>query len=163
MFPSFNSTPFATVPTVPQPTINAAGSSEKASATAAGVPPFTQYDITIPEGANNPRTPFDTNLPDPPLPANIRSVPMQDVINDPIKLLQQVIEQQVDQGHSFEGTVLNVATQAKITFFTKPNSKAGDPTRVVDVTDGAGPRCRQLLKSSRLVLRSLLLSHVQLR
>lgn len=63
---------------------------------------------------------------------------MQDVINDPIKLLQQVIEEQVHQGHTFEGTVLNISTQAQIKFFTNPNSKAGDPTVLVDVTDGAG-------------------------
>jgi hypothetical protein len=136
VFPSFNSTPFGASTT---PTINAAGSSEKATAAANSIPaPFTQYDITIPDGANNPRTPFDTNPPDPPLPANISGVPMQDVINDPIKLLQQVIEEQVDQGHTFEGAVLNISTQAQIKFFTNPNSKAGDPTVLVDVTDGAG-------------------------
>jgi hypothetical protein len=145
VFPSFNSTPFAAAPAVlpappapPPPIINAAGSSEKATATANNLPPFTQYDTSIPDGTNNPRTPFDTNPPDPPLPANIHGVPMQDVVNDPIKLLQQVIERQVQQGHSFEGTVINISTQAKITFFNQPNSKTGSPTAVVDVTDGAG-------------------------
>lgn len=63
---------------------------------------------------------------------------MQDVVNDPIRLLQAVIDRQVKEGHSFEGTVLNVATQAKITFFQKPNSHSTDPTTVVDVTNGAG-------------------------
>ena len=140
-FPSFNSTPFPSPlppPTPPPPIINAAGSSEKLTAAAAGVPPFTQYDITIPDSSSNPRTPFGTNPPDPALPAEINGVPMQDVVNDPIRLLQQVIEKQVDQGHTFEGTVLNIATQAQITFFTSPDSKAGDPTVVVDVKNGAG-------------------------
>jgi hypothetical protein len=138
VFPSFNSTPFAAEPVVPPPILNAAGSSEKATATANGLPPFTQYDITIPDSATNPRTPFDTIPPDPALPPAIHGVSMQDVINDPIKLLQQVIERQVDQGHTFEGTVINIATQSKITFFSQPNSKAGDPIVTVGVTDGAG-------------------------
>jgi hypothetical protein len=140
-FPSFNSTPFPSPlppPIPPPPIINAAGSSEKLTAAAAGVPPFTQYDITIPDSATNPRTPFGTNPPDPALPAEIHGVPMQDVINDPIRLLQEVIANQVDQGHTFEGTVLNIATQAQITFFTKPDSKAGDPTVAVNVTNAAG-------------------------
>jgi hypothetical protein len=63
---------------------------------------------------------------------------MQDVINDPIKLLQQVIERQVDQGHSFKGTVINISTQAKIAFFSQPNSMTSSPTVVVDLTDGPG-------------------------
>jgi hypothetical protein len=138
VFPSFNSTPFAAAPPVPPPIINAAGSSEKATATANGLPPFTQYDVSIPESATNPRTPFETNPPDPPLPSNIHGIPMQDVINDPVKLLQQVIEQQAEEGHSFRGTVINISTQAKITFFRQPNSKTGSPTVVADVTDGAG-------------------------
>ncbi|MBV8377534.1 MAG: hypothetical protein JO279_11090, partial [Verrucomicrobia bacterium] len=140
-FPSFDSTPFgAPLPPslTPPPILNAAGSSEKLTAAAAGLPPFTQYDITISESATNPRTPFGTNPPDPPLPADIHGVPMQDAINDPIRLLQQVIAKQLDQGHTFEGTVINIATQADLTFFAKPNSKPGDPTVAVDVADGAG-------------------------
>ncbi len=136
-FPSFNSTAFPTQPTAP-PVINAAGSSDKLTAAANGAPPFTEYDITVPDSAANPRTPFATNPPDPPLPAAIHGVGMQDVINDPITLLQQVIHNQVADGHTFQGVALNIATQAEITFFTKPNSKSGDPTEVVSVTDGAG-------------------------
>jgi hypothetical protein len=135
-FPSFNSTPFATQPTVPTPILNAAGSSEKLTAAKAGVPPFNEYDLTVPEGAGNPRTPFGTTLPA--LPATINGVAMQDVINDPITLLQQVITQQVAAGCTFAGTVLNIATQAKITFFQNPNSKAGDPTVVVGPANSAG-------------------------
>jgi hypothetical protein len=138
-FPSFNSSPFPAPLSPPStPVLNAAGSSDKLTAAAAGVPPFTQYDITVPEGVNNPRTPFGTIPPDPPLPAEINGVPMQDVINDPIRLLQEVVQRQLDQGHTFEGTVINIATQAKITFFTKPNSKTGDPTSVVDLSNGGG-------------------------
>ena len=59
-------------------------------------------------------------------------------MNDPIKLLQAVITKQKADGHTFEGTVLNIATQANITFFKNPNSKAGDPTVVVMPTNGAG-------------------------
>jgi hypothetical protein len=131
-FPSFNSTPFgAGTP------INAAGSSDKLTAPPPG---FTQYDLTIPASATNPRTPFGTT--EPPLPTAIDGVPMQDVVNDPIKLLQAVINHQVADGHTFEGTVLNIATQAKITFFKNANSKVGStpppPTVEVTPTNGAG-------------------------
>jgi hypothetical protein len=131
-FPSFNSTPFPTLPTAP-PVINAAGSSEKLTAPPPG---FTQYDLTVAASAANPRTPFGTT--EPPLPAAIDGVPMQDVVNDPIKLLQAVINQQVADGHTFEGTALNIATQASVTFFTNANSKPGAPTVVVKPTNGAG-------------------------
>jgi len=134
-FPSFNSTPFPVPPPPAPPVLNAAGSSE---ALTAPPPGFSQYNIANPESATNPRTPFATNPPDPPLPAAINGVLMQDVVNDPITLLQAVIAKQVDDGHTFEGTVINVATQASITFFTAPNSNAGDPTVVVNPTNGAG-------------------------
>ena len=132
-FPSFNSTPFATLPTAP-PVINAAGSSEKLSA---AVPPgFTQYDLTVAASATNPRTPFGTT--EPPLPTAIDGVPMQDVVNDPIKLLQAVINQQVADGHTFEGTALNIATQASISFLTNANNKPAAPPVVVTPLNGAG-------------------------
>lgn len=131
-FPSFNSTPFGA-----GGAINAAGSSEKASAAEAGLPPFTQYDLTVPESAANPRTPFDTNPQDPALPAQIDGVAMQDVINDPITLLQAVINKQVHQGFQFAGTALNIATQPQITFLNNPNNPRG-PSTPVPVTDGAG-------------------------
>ncbi|MBV9762417.1 MAG: hypothetical protein JO340_17785 [Acidobacteriaceae bacterium] len=134
-FPSFNSTPFP-IPASGLPTLNAAGSSEKLTAPVA--PGFQQYDLTVPESAANPRTPFGTSPPDPALPANIHGVPMQDVVNDPIKLLQKTVQEQVASGHTFEGTVLNIATQAKIQFFEKANAKAGDPKVTVSPTNGAG-------------------------
>jgi hypothetical protein len=115
-FPSFNSTPFgAGTP------VNAPGSSEKLTAPVA--PGFEQYDLEVPDSAANPRTPFGTT--EPPLPPNIDGVLMQEVVNDPIKLLQKVIETQRGEGCTFEGTALNIATQALITFFDNPNSKAG--------------------------------------
>ncbi len=127
VFPSFNSTPFPVPPPgPPTPTIlNAAGSSEKG--TAPNPPgPFTQYDLTIAASAANTRT-------DPPPPGVT-----QNVVNDPITLLQNVISQQKKTGHSFSGTVLNIATQAEITFFQNPNSQAGAPTTTVPIPNGAG-------------------------
>lgn len=140
-FPSFNSTPF---PVSPAPAINAAGSNEKDTAAnvpppAGPVPPFTQYDITIPEGINNPRTPYNTSpvdcqwTPD----SRIDGVPIQTVINDPITLLQAHIERQVKHGHTFEGVVLNVATQATVQFLTVPN-QPGSPAVPANMVNGAG-------------------------
>lgn len=137
-FPSFNSTPFGAAVAPASPVVNAAGSSQKQTAAAAGVAPFTQYDLTVPESATNPRTPFATNPPDPALPPAINGVPMQDVVNDPITLLQQVVNQQKSSGHAFQGIAINIATQKNVTFFSNPNSKAGDPSSSVTETDGAG-------------------------
>lgn len=138
-FPSFNSTPFGAALPPLSPTINAAGSSEKLTAPALTppAPPFTQYDLTVPDSMANPRTPFGTNPADPPLPAAIEGVAMQAVINDPITLLQAVIQKQVAQGHTFEGTVLNIASQKQLTFLTKPNQPGG-PIVTVNATDEAG-------------------------
>jgi hypothetical protein len=126
-FPSFNSTPFPVqVPPPnppPPPVLNAAGSSEKLT-----VPPpnFTEYDLGTPVSPTNTRT-------DPPPPGVT-----QDIVNDPILLLQNVITQQKKDGHSFSGVVLNICTQAQVTFFKNKNSKAGDPTVTVSVPNGAG-------------------------
>lgn len=133
-FPSFNSTPFP-IPTPPTGfKINAAGSSEEKSVTGGG---FTEYNLGIPESATNPRTPFDTNPPEPPLPASIDGVAMQDVVDDPILLLQSVVKSQVSEGYSFEGAALNVATQPAITFLTQQDDPGG-PATSVTVADGAG-------------------------
>ena len=136
-FPSFNSTAFRTNPTL-QPIIHAEGTSEALSFP--GNAPFKPYDLTIPADITNPRTPFATFPPEPPLPAEINGVPMQDVVNDPIKLLQAVINQQVAEGKTFEGVALNIATQSEIEFFMNANSKFenGDPTVIVQPIDGAG-------------------------
>jgi hypothetical protein len=136
IFPSLNSTPFAIPPGKPL-TLNAAGSSEKLTAAALTppVPPFTEYDLTVADSATNPRTPFGTT--EPALPAAINGVAMQAVIDDPIKILQATVQNQVNDGHSFEGVALNIATQNKIDFLDQPN-KPGGPFTPVSVTDGAG-------------------------
>lgn len=140
-FPSFNSTPF---PAAASPVISAVGSSEKKSATAAGLPPFTEYDLTIPAGAANPRTPFDTDPPDPPLPTSVEGVAMQDVVNDPARLLQSVIERQTAEGATFNGVALNIATAKQISFFsepdsfTKPDGEPAGPTTTVSLPDAGG-------------------------
>ena len=129
VFPSFNSTPFGAALPPLSPTINAAGSSEKLTAPGVPAPPFNQYDLSVPDSVVNPRTA--------PLPLTIDGVSMQDVINDPITLLQAVINDQVAQGCTFKGTVLNIATQKQLTFLTQPNRPDG-PTVNVTVQDGAG-------------------------
>jgi len=139
VFPSFNSTPFGVPANGNPPKLNAAGSSEKLTAPALvpPAPPFTEYDLTVPDSAANPRTPFGTSPAEPPLPASIDGVLMQDVVNDPVRLLQAVIEKQIANGHSFEGVALNIATQPAVTFLTQPNDPTG-PSAPVTVTDGAG-------------------------
>lgn len=151
-FPSFNSTPFAvppTVPSLPGIVFNAAGSSEKLTAPTVPATPFPQYDHSVaigpiaagpfnPPFTLNTRTPFDTAPPEPPLPANINGVPMQDVINDPILLLQKDIQQLVADGHTFEGTALNIATTTPLNFLRNPNSGAAGPTVQVTVPQFGG-------------------------
>jgi hypothetical protein len=154
LFPSFNSTPFAVPPTVPTPpgiVFNAAGSSEKLTAPAVVPPatPFPQYDVTvpigpIPAGSFNPpftlntRTPFATFPAEPPLPANINGVPMQDVVNDPIRLLHKNIENLVADGYTFEGAVLNIATTTPINFLKVANSGAAGASVPVAIPQFSG-------------------------
>jgi hypothetical protein len=126
-FPSFNSTPFAVPPAPVAPVLNAAGSSEALTApNPPGPPGFTQYDLAIAPVPPNTRTN--------PVPPGIT----QDIVNDPILLLQAVINKQKADGHSFSGTVLNISTQAQITFFKNKNSQAGAPTVTLNVANGAG-------------------------
>jgi len=149
LFPSFNSTPFAVPPTAPGIVFNAAGSSEKLTAPTVPATPFPQYDLTVPIGpippgpfnppfTLNTRTPFDTTPPEPPLPANINGVSMQDIINDPILLLQKDIEKLVADGYTFEGTALNIATVTPITFLKNANSGAAGPSAQVTVPQFGG-------------------------
>ena len=135
VFPSFNSTPFGA-----GGPLNAAGSSDAGTAAAnpGVVAAFGEYDLTDPPGSGNPRSPFDTNPPEPPLPAEIDGVKMQDVVNDPITLLQAQIQQQVAHGDEFEGVALNIASRAVIKFSTQPDAKIGGPTQNVTVTDADG-------------------------
>ena len=149
LFPSFNSTPFGVSPTAPGIVFNAAGSSEKLTAPTVPAPPFPEYDLTIPIGpiaagplnppfALNTRTPFDTTPPEPPLPANIDGVPMQDVINDPILLLQKEIQKLVADGYTFAGTALNIATVTPISFLKTANSGAAGAKVQVTVPQFGG-------------------------
>jgi hypothetical protein len=132
-FPSFNTTPFAAGTPV-----NAATSSDAATAAAAGAGAgFSQYDMANPASLANPRTPFDTDPPEPQLPQEIDGVSMQSVVNDPIVLLQAVVESQIADGAAFSGVALNIATQPQIKFLAKPNDPKG-PVDMVNVVAGGG-------------------------
>jgi hypothetical protein len=136
IFPSFNTTPTA-IPAAGLATINAAGASEFLTAPAGG---FPQYTLTNPANAGNPRTPF---LNTPPV---IDPAITQQLVNDPIVLLQQTIQNQVNEGCTFEGVAINIASQSPISFFTTPSTAqppagsppAGGPTTTIDVGDSSG-------------------------
>lgn len=130
-FPSFNSTPFAVGTAIP-----AAGTSASADDDPL-VARMKEFDINVPASQANPRTPYRTDPPEPPLPASIDGVPMQTVVNDPITLLQAVIKRQVAQGYTFSGVAVNIATQEQITFLAEAN-KANGPTTTISLTDGGG-------------------------
>jgi hypothetical protein len=136
IFPSFNTTPVA-IPAVPPTTINAAGASEFLTAPAGG---FTQYTLSNAASATNPRTPF---LNTPPV---IDPAITQALVNDPIILLQQTIQEQVAEGCTFEGVAINIATQSPISLFTTPSTTqppagsppVGGPSISVSVADSSG-------------------------
>jgi hypothetical protein len=116
IFPSFNSTAIALKPPLAagEPLgapIFAAGTSEGQSKPGGG---FSEYTLSNPPGPPNTRTPLG-NLP-PILPPGIT----QTLVNDPITLLQQTIQEQIAQGYSFSSSVLNISTAPTITFFTAP-------------------------------------------
>ncbi|WP_428532289.1 heme-binding protein [Rhodopila sp.] len=148
-FPSFNSTPFAVPPTAPGIVFNAAGSSERLTAPTVPATPFPQYDVSVPIGpipagpfnppfTLNTRTPFATAPAEPPLPPNIHGVAMQDIVNDPMLLLQNDIERLVADGYTFEGTALNIATATPLSFLTERNSGAQGATAQVQVPSFGG-------------------------
>jgi hypothetical protein len=165
LFPSFNSTPFGVPPGPPGIVFNAAGSSEKLTAPTVPATPFPQYDLTVPIGpipagpfnppfTLNTRTPFDTTPAEPPLPANIDGVPMQDVINDPILLLQSEIQRLVNDGYTFEGTALNIATTTPISFLKNANSGGAGPQVQVTVPQfGGGIENIQFLNGETVVVK----------
>jgi hypothetical protein len=134
VFPSFNSTPFGAGTAV-----NAATSSDAGTAAAAGAGAgFSQYEMANPASLTNPRTPFDTEPPDPELPQEMLGIPMQSVVNDPITLLQAVVERQVAAGATFSCVALNIATQQKINFLAKANDPKGAVDTVSLVGGGGG-------------------------
>ena len=61
---------------------------------------------------------------------------IQDLVNDPITLLQEVVAQQEVDGFTFEGVALNITSQTPIVFGTTPNQAA--PMLSVAVPDGGG-------------------------
>jgi hypothetical protein len=127
-FPSFNSTP--STPPFPTP-IFSAGTSEQQSKPGGG---FSQYTLTNAASAANPRTPLG-NVP-PVLDPRIT----QQLVNDPITLLQERIQEQVADGYAFSGVVLNIASLTPIPFLTQP-AIAGNPlppTTTVDISQFGG-------------------------
>jgi hypothetical protein len=44
----------------------------------------------------------------------------QQLLNDPVTLLQQTVQDQLAQGYSFSGVALNISTATEITFFDAP-------------------------------------------
>lgn len=136
IFPSFNTTPIA-IPAVPPIPINAAGASEFLTAPGGG---FTQYTLANPASATNPRTPF---LNSPPV---IDPAITQQLVNDPIVLLQETVQKQLADGCTFEGVAINIATESTLTFFTTPSTvqpppgppPAPGPTVTVAVADSSG-------------------------
>jgi hypothetical protein len=116
LFPSFNTTAIdlnpALAPGVPLGApIFAAGTSEAQSKPGGG---FAQYTLSNPTSPTNTRTPVGNNPPV--LPPGIT----QTLLNDPVTLLQEVIQDQVAQGYSFSGVAINISTVAQVAFFTAP-------------------------------------------
>lgn len=124
-FLSFNSTPITGVTPPDEAIMNAAGSSEAGTSRTDHLKPFQQFDLSVAEGPENPRTPYNTHPPEPPLPDHILGVPMQDVVNDPIRLLQADIHDKVEAGYSIDGVAINVMTQAKVGFRRHRNDPYG--------------------------------------
>jgi hypothetical protein len=116
LFPSFNSTaidlqpPLAAGKPLGAP-VFAAGTSEQQSKPGGG---FTEYTLSVPFGPTNTRTPLGN------LPAVLPPEITQTLIDDPVTLLQQTVQEQVAQGYSFSGVALNIATASEIDFFTAP-------------------------------------------
>jgi hypothetical protein len=85
---------------------------------------FPEYDLAnLTPAATNSRTPFG-DTPAIPLPASIDTIPMQTVVNDPTRLLQQAIKGQFIE----KMVVLQIATVASLDFKAKP----------LPVTNGGG-------------------------
>jgi hypothetical protein len=156
-FPSFNSTPFGLrtppAPPVPPATlpqtvpamdgiINAAGSSEALTAPnlTPPKPPFPEYNISNNAAPNNPRSPLGTVPADPAIgPGDtIRGVAMQDIINDPIRILRAHVEDHIANGCTVEGVAaLNISSQSPINFWTVANTPSGTSDQV-QIPNAAG-------------------------
>ncbi|MGH3633407.1 heme-binding protein [Mycobacterium sp.] len=112
-FPSFNSTPL--LPAFPdqESAIFAAGTSEAQAKAEGG---FPEYTFTDPPGIT------------------------QQVVNDPVVLLQQTIVQQLADGYQFEGVALNISTASAIRFDPQPVvfPDPGSPVNTVSVPQFGG-------------------------
>ncbi len=137
-FLSFNSTPITGVEPPAEPIMNAHGTSEAGTSRSDHLKPFQQYDLSVPASAGNPRTPYDTDPPEDALPDSIRGVALQEVVNDPIRLLQAEVEAQVADGYSFEGVAMNVMTQQKVGFRNEKNDPYGPHTTVMPPNANGG-------------------------
>ncbi|HTY50875.1 MAG TPA: heme-binding protein [Steroidobacteraceae bacterium] len=110
-FPSFNSTPLTPQGNI----IFAAGNTEALSKPGGGFPEYTLANPpTVAPPPPNTRTP-QGNSP-PVLPPSIS----QALVNDPIILLQQQIQQQIAEGYEFEGAALNICSAATVSFYPAP-------------------------------------------
>ncbi len=63
---------------------------------------------------------------------------MQQVINDPITVLQAEVREQVAAGCTFEGVAINVMTQAKVGFRLRPDDPYGPHTTVAPANCNGG-------------------------
>ena len=118
-FPSFNSTPFT--PIFPGSPMFAAGNSEAQSKPGGGFAQYTLANPLAPQNPQNTRTPLG-NLP-PVLPPSIT----QQLVNDPIILLQQTVQQQIADGYQFDRVAINISTIPAINFNTQPIVLPGSP------------------------------------
>jgi hypothetical protein len=139
VFPSFNTTaidlqpPLA--PGVPLGApIFAAATSEAQSKPGGG---FHQYNLALPIG---PTDPTNTRTPLGNLPPILSPAITQQLLNDPVTLLQQTVQEQLAQGYSFSGVALNISTSAQIAFFDAPviNGNPLPTTTVVNLPQAGG-------------------------
>ncbi len=116
-FPAFNSTPLLPAFPDPKSAVFAAGTSEAQAKSDGG---FSEYTLT------------DRRA----LPPTIT----QQLLNDPVVLLQQTIERQIADGYQFEGVALNVATASSIPFHpeTVLFPEPGPPASAVNVPQFGG-------------------------
>jgi hypothetical protein len=141
VFPSFNTTaidlqgPGLLTAGVPLGApIFAAGTSEAGSKPGGGFHQYTLEDPIGPADPTNTRTPLG-NVPEI-LPPAIT----QQLLNDPVTLLQQTVQEQIAQGYSFSGVALNISTATDITFFNAPviNQQPLPSTATVSLPQAGG-------------------------
>ncbi|MGH7044918.1 MAG: heme-binding protein [Stellaceae bacterium] len=119
IFPSFNTTAIDLQPALTAGVplgapIFSAGTSEAQSKPLGG---FHQYNLSLPIG---PPDPTNTRTPLGNVPQILPPAITQQLLNDPVTLLQQTVQEQLAQGYSFSGAALNISTATGITFFNAP-------------------------------------------